>query len=201
MKLFFSKGACSLATRIVINEIGIKSEFEAVNLKTKKTATGQDYLTINPKGAVPAIDIGKGEILTENAVIQQYLADTNHATQLLPEVGNINRYHVLEWLNYVSTEIHKGFSPLFNSNVAQAEKDKIFIPNLLSKFKFVDKQLQSHAYLTGKNFTLPDAYLFVMIAWAGNFKFNLSEWPNVSRYFGELLQRPAIKKSLQEEGL
>src|SRR5690349_19217638 len=117
MKLYYSKGACSLAVRIIINEIGLQSEYEAVDLKTKKTATGQDFLKINPKGSVPVIQTDEKQILTENAVIQQYLADTNKATQLLPALGNFERYRVLEWLNFISTELHKGFSPLFNPNV------------------------------------------------------------------------------------
>jgi glutathione S-transferase len=138
MKLYFSKGACSLAVRIVINEIGLKSEYEEVDLKNKKIAQGEDFLQVNPKGAVPALYTDDKHLLTENAVIQQYLADTNKAYQLLPQLGEYKRYQVLEWLNFVSTELHKGFSPLFNPALDLGVKKEIFIPNLQKKFGFVD---------------------------------------------------------------
>ena len=129
MRLYYSKGACSLVVRIVIHELGLPFEYEAVNLKTKVTATGEDYLAINPKGAVPAILTDDNILLTENAVIQQYLADKAYASQLLPAVNDIKRYQVLEWLNYVTTEIHKGFGPLFNSNIP----DNLKVENFYAK--------------------------------------------------------------------
>lgn len=200
MKLYYTKGACSLAVRIVINEIGLNAEYELVDLKTKQTENGKDFLTVNPKGAVPTLVTNDGQVLTENAVIQQYLAETNHAKTLLPTEG-FERYRVLEKLNYVATELHKGFSPLFNPLMPQEVKDKIIIPQMKMKFTNVSKWLEKNHYLCGDHFTLPDAYFFVMIAWSLNFKFNLQEWPNISRYFTELKKRQSVVKSLEQEGL
>ncbi|MBV9576639.1 MAG: glutathione S-transferase family protein, partial [Gammaproteobacteria bacterium] len=172
-----------------------------VDLASKKTQTGKDFYTINPKGAVPTLEIDNGEILTENAVILQYLADTHHAEQLLPAVKKIERYRVLEWLNYVGTELHKSFGPLFNAKFPQEAKETIITPLLKAKFGLVDKHLAQHDYLLGKTFTLPDAYLFVMILWAKHFKFDFKSWPNLSRYTTNLLARKSIQLSLEEEGL
>lgn len=201
MKLYFSRGACSLACRIIINELNLPCDYEAVDLKTKKTATGKDYLLINPKGAVPALELNNGEVLTENAVVQEYLADQNNATQLLPSMGDFKRYRVKEWLNYVTTELHKSFGTLFNAAVPQELKDKIFMPLLEKKFDYVAKQLGDKNFLMGDQFTLPDGYLFVMLTWLKKFNLPLSKWPNLEQYYNNLKTRPAIQKSLQEEGL
>ncbi|SRR5579883_1264643 len=199
MKLYYTKGACSLAVRIIINELGLPSEYESVDLKTKQTATGQDFLSINPKGAVPVLLTDDNEFLTENAVIQQYLAEKYHAPQLLPPVGDFKRYRVLEWQNYITTELHKGFSPLFNPIVPQDIKEQIFIPLVKTKLNYVDKHLHPNKYLAGENFTLPDAYLFVIIRWALYYKFDMDKWPYLSRYHAELKERKSIKQSLEEE--
>lgn len=201
MKLYYSKGACSLVVRIIINEIGMASDYEAVDIAAKKTYHGDDYYLINPKGAVPALEIKKGEVLTENAVILQYLADEANAISLLAPIGDLKRYRTLEWLNYVTTELHKSFGPLFSSKYTQDMKDQIMIPMLKTKFEFVDKQLGNKKFLLGDEFTLPDAYLFVMLFWATRLKFEVSAWKNLSNYFNQLKARPAIQKSLTEEGL
>lgn len=201
MKLYYSRGACSLVVRIVINEIGIPCEYEAVDLKTKKTENGTDFLEVNPKGAVPTLQIDNSHLLTENAVIQQYLADKYHANTLLPQIGEFRRYKVLEWLNYMSTEVHKGFGALFNPNVPQQLRDEVFIPMLKTKFKFINTQLGKTTFLVDTQFTLPDAYLFVMLTWAKHFKIDLAPYENIVRYFDMLSKRDAIQKSLQEEGL
>jgi glutathione S-transferase len=201
MKLFYTKAACSLIVRIIINEIGLTCEYEAVDLATKKSASGQDYLKINPKGAVPALMINGGEILTENSAIIQYLADTHHKTSLLPVVGDLKRYRVIEWLNFMATDLHKNFGPMFNPALPQEIKDKFFIPLLKAKLTYVDKHLHHHHYLSGDDFTLADAYFFVMLTWALHFQFNLADWPQISRYFAELKERKSIEKSLKEEGL
>jgi len=201
MKLFFSKGACSLVDHIIINELALPAEYEAVDLKTKKTATGGDFLEINPKGSVPALITDDNETLTENAVILQYLADTNKATQLLPALGDFKRYKVLEWLNYVATELHKGFGPLFNPDMPQEIKDNFALPLLKKKFTFIDEHLQNHQFLSGEHFTIPDAYLFVMLLWASNIKIDLSGLSNLSRYFSDLKKRDSILRSLKEEDI
>ena len=200
MKLYYTKGACSLVIRIIINEIGFDAIFESVDLKTKKTESGEDFSTINPKGAVPTLQLNNGDTLTENAVILQYLADTAKATELLPALGDFNRYRVLEWLNYIKTELHKSIGFLFNPTLTEDMKDKIVIPIIKTKLRYIDKHLSHHHFLLGDDFTLPDAYLFVMLRWSFYFKFDFKEWPHLATYFAELSKRASIKKSLDQEG-
>ena len=200
MKLYYTKGACSLVVRVVINELNLDAQYESVDLKTKKTETGQDFLDINPKGAVPALEISPGKILTENAVILQYLADHSNAVELLPNLNDFNRYRVLEWLNYITTELHKGIGILFNPLITPELRQQIFIPLIKSKLSFVNNHLQNHQYLMGDHFTLPDAYLFVMLLWTSYFKMDLSEWSQLPRYFKELNNRQSIKNALKQEG-
>ena len=200
MKLFYSKGACSLVVRIIINELGLKCEFEAVNLKTKQTETNKDFYTINPKGSVPVIQLDGGEILTENAIILQYLADNAKQTSLLPSLGDMKRYRVLEWLNYITTEIHKGFGPLFNPSVPKEIQESVFIPLLKKKFDYVNGELANKRYLMGESFSLPDAYLFVMLMWIAHFKIDIKEWAHLAKYQTQLEQRESIQTSLEQEG-
>ncbi len=200
MKLYYSKGTCSLAVRIALHEIGIKAQYEAVNLKIKQTESGKDFLKINAKGAVPALELDNGEILTENAVIQQYLADLHHATTVLPEVGNFKRYRVLEWLNYVSTEIHKGCGALFHPKIPQTVKDEVFIPMLKAKFDYLDAHFANSPFLLD-HFTLPDGYLFVILSWLPKFNIDINDWKNVSRYITDVKNRSSVKAALQEEQL
>lgn len=200
MKLYYSRGACSLTVRIIINELGLNCDFDKVDLKNKKTESGEDYLKINNKGAVPALELDNGEVLTENAVILQYLADNNNATNLLPKVDDFKRYRILEWLNYTATELHKTISALYNPSFSDDVKD-IFKAQIKHKFKFLNKHLSERDYLLENTFTLPDAYFFVMITWLVAFKFDLNEWPNIKRYFLKLKEREAIKKALTDENL
>ena len=199
MELFYAKGACSLVVRIIVNEIGLDCEFESVDLKNKTTRTGHDFLKINPKGAVPVLQLDNGDILTENAVILQYLADDAKAFNLLPMVGDFNRYRVLEWLNYIATELHKSLGIMFNSSITQELKTQFYIPMIKFKFNYVNIQLENRQYLMGDHFTLPDAYLFVMLRWAIYFKFDLAEWSNLKRYFNALEHRESIQQSLKED--
>ena len=201
MKLYYSKGACSLVVRILIHEMQLPCEYEAVNLGTKITVNGTDFLTINPKGAVPVLITDDNSVLTENAVIQQYLADTYQAHQLLPPLGDFQRYRVLEWVNFITTEIHKSFSPIFNANIPDAFKEGVITPILQTKFAIVNQALEKNQYLMGKQFTLPDAYLFVMLLWAASKKIDLKKYPNLIRFFSELKQRKAIIEALAEEDI
>jgi glutathione S-transferase len=201
MKLYYSKGACSLVIRIVIHELQLNAEFCAVNLQTKQTENNEDFLKINPKGAVPTLMLDNKEILTENSVIQQYLADNYKGTQLLPAINDFKRYRVLEWLNYVSTELHKGCVPLFNAKVPEDIKDAIFKPALKAKINYVEKHLAQYEYLLGDQFTFPDAYLFVVLRWMPYLKIDLSDCPAITRYFENLKERQSIKQSLTEEGI
>ncbi len=199
MKLYYSKGACSFAVRVIIHEIGIDCEFEAVDLKAKKTASGSDFLAINPKGYVPVLQFDDGSVLTENSAIQQYLAETYQATNLLPGIGQLQRYRVLEWLNYVSTELHKTAGLLFQPTIPQDLKTQFFSPALERKLDFVNQQLEKGGYITGSSFTLADAYLMVILKWLPLFNIELSKWSNINSYFHLLMQRPAIQRSIEEE--
>lgn len=199
MKLYYSKGACSLAVRIVINELDLPCEYESVNLATKKTQTGEDFYKINPKGYVPALLTAEKQLLTENMVIQQYLADTHPKGNLLPPLGKFERYRVLEWLAFISTELHKGFSPLFNPSIDAQVKNEIFISSLQKKFGFLNQQIGNKKFLMGDHFTLPDAYLFVMLYWGEKLALDISAHTNLSRYYAELKKYPSIEKSLRQE--
>jgi glutathione S-transferase len=201
MKLYYTKGACSLAVRIILNELKLNCEYEAVDLKAKKTESSKDFLAINIKGAVPTLVTNDDQVLTENAVILQYLADAQQAHELLPPLGDFKRYRVLEWLNYITTELHKTEGMLFNPKWPQEIRNDIIIPIIKTKLTFVNEQLKDKNYLLGDSFTLPDAYLFVMLSWLPGFKINLEEWSNLSRFFKHVNKRPAVQKSLQEEGL
>lgn len=200
MKLYYSKGACSLAVRILLHELNISAEYESVDIKLKKTETGADYYQVNPKGAVPALQLDNGEVLTENAAIQQYLVDTHKAVHLLPAVGDLKRYRVLEWFGYVNSDLHKSFGAFFNSKVPEAIKNEIFVPLLKGKFDYLDKHFSHSQYLLDR-YTLPDGYLFVIVRWLSVIKQDLSQWKNVSRYYDELKARPSIKAALREEGI
>lgn len=202
MKLYFAKGACSLACRIIINELGISSEYESVDLhgKAKLTETGADFGKINPKGSVPTLITDDGKTLTENVVILQYLAEQAKATDLLPPANHFEHYRVLEWLNYIAADLHKSFSVFFQPHFPQEIKEQFFLPALKNKFNYVDKHLEQHNFLLGNSFTLPDAYLFVMISWLNQFKIN-GQWKNLARYHNGLLKRASIQQSLKDEGL
>jgi glutathione S-transferase len=201
MKLYYSKGACSLAVRIVINEIGIQSEYEAVNLKTKQTEHGKDFLSINPKGAVPTIITDKQITLTEGIAIQQYLADKYEATQLLPAINDINRYKVIEWFSFVNNDLHKTCGALFNPTLPDEIKNTIYKPMLENKLNFMDQHLQHHTYIMDNQFTITDAYLFVVLSWLPLFNMDIAHWPALAKYSSEVAKRPSVQKSLAEEGL
>lgn len=202
MKLYYSKGACSLAVRIIIHELNLSCQFESVDIKAKKTESGQDFMEINPKGSVAAFELPNHEILTENVAIMQYLADNHNASHLLPATKDLKRYRILEWLNYLTTEIHKGFSPLFSSVLAEEIKQSFFTPLLEKKLVLLENHLAHKTYIMDKDFTLPDAYLFVMLRWLTPVaKISFDKYPHLKKYFENLKTRSSIQKSLKEEGL
>ncbi len=201
MKLYYSKGACSLAVRILLHEIGVACAFGSVHLKTKQTETGQDFLSINPKGSVPALALDNQEVLTENAVIQQYLADTYQATHLLPPVPDFRRYRVLEWLNFIAADLHKGCGLLMKPTLSEDIKENVFRPVLNQKLQYLSERLEQTPHLCGEQFSLADAYLFVILSWFPAFKVKWADWPVLSKYFSQLKERSAIQKALAEEGL
>lgn len=201
MKLYYSKGACSLAVRIAIHEMQIPCEFESVDLKNKITETGADFLKITPKGAVPVLLLDSQEILSENAVIQQYLADEFKAVHLLPALGDFRRYRILEWLNFVSSDLHKSCGALFSPKIPLDLKETIFKPLLKTKLNVVNHRLHENKYLANDQFSLADGYLFVVLSWLRLFNLEISDWSELDRYYSVLKARPSIRRSLEEEGL
>jgi glutathione S-transferase len=200
MKLYMSPGACSLSPHIVLHETGLPFDVEPVNLGTKVTKSGTDYRTINAKGSVPALQLDTGEVLTEGPAIVQYLADRKPESKLAPAVGSAERYRLQEWLNYISSEIHKGFSPLFNPQIP-AEWREVVVGNLAKRFDFLSEKLKDRSYLMGDTFTVADAYLFTILSWTKNLKMDLSKWPTLTAYLKRVAERPAVQSALKAEGL
>ncbi len=198
MKLYFAPGACSLSPHIVLREAGLAFELEKTDLRSKRTADGLDYNSINPKGAVPALELDDGQLLTEGPAIVQYLADLVPEKQLAPAAGSMPRYRLMEWLNFISSEIHKSFSPLFNPAMPEEAK-KLTIERLISRIDYVETQLQAGAYLLGQQFTVADAYLFTILRWGGKFDIGLSRWPAIEAWFRKVEQRPAVQAALAAE--
>jgi glutathione S-transferase len=199
MKLYYSKGACSLSIRILAHELGLTLEYESVDLRAKKTGTGADYWGINPKGSVPALLLEDGTLLTENIAIAQYLADT-HPSSLLPPTGELERYRILEWQSFVASDLHKAFTPLFNPAVPKEINEAIFIPLLRNKLSVLEKALKGKQYLRGETLCLADPYCFVCLSWVDHFGISLNDTPEVHRYFETIKKRPAVLAALKEEG-
>lgn len=200
MKIYIRPGACSMASHIVLREIGETFDIIEVDLATKKTAAGDDFLLINPKGQVPALQLGNGTLLTEGPAILQYLADTHTEAGLLPPLATIERYEVLSWLNYVGTELHKSFGPLMRPDTPDAYKP-VILNQIAAKFDMIDRHLADHEWLAGAEFSVADAYLFTISSWAGMFGFAPGKWPNLDAYRGRIAARPAVHDALVAEGL
>ena len=200
MKLYYSPGACSLSPHIALQEAGLPYDLVRVDLKAKQLEDGTDYTKINPKGQVPALGLDDGELLTEGAVIVQAIADKVPAKNLEPANGTAERYRLQEWLNFIASELHKNFSPLFQP-VIPDEVKKFFSDRLMGKFKYVDQMLASRNYLMGDHFTVPDAYMFTMLAWADRMKIDLSGLPHLMAYKARIAARPKVQDALKAEGL
>ena len=200
MKLYYSPGACSLSPHIVLLEAGAKFDLAKVEFPSKKTSDGEDLLTINPKGAVPTLRLDDGDVLTEGAVIVQYIADQAGNKTLAPAAGTKERLKVQEWLNYIASELHKSFSPLFNPATPDAYK-AIVKTNLTKQFAYLEKSLAGKDYLTGKNFTVADAYLFTILNWRHKHNIDISVYKNLSAYLDRVGARPKVKEAMQSEGL
>ncbi len=200
MKLYFAPGACSLSPHIVLEEAGITADTEQVNNQEKKTKSGKDYWTVNPKGQVPALQLDSGEMLTEGPVIVQYLADQNPASGLVPAAGTIERYRVQEWLNFITSELHKSFGPIFRPTTPDAYKT-ISRENLGKRFDWLDKQLAGKQYLMGDKFTVADAYLFTVLRWSPRVEIDISKWSNLKAYVDRVAARPKVQAAMKAEGL
>ena len=200
MKLYYAPGACSLASHIACEEGGLDCALAKVDLRSKKVEDGSDYLAVNPKGSVPALALADGGVMTENAVVLQYLADQAPGAALAPAPGTFERYRLAEWLNYIATEIHKGWGPLWNAKNPDEVKDTAR-KALSARFAYVAKRLEATPWLMGDTFTVADAYLFVMLNWSGTLKFDLSPWPVLVQYHARIAERPAVQRALRAEGL
>jgi glutathione S-transferase len=200
MKLYYTPGACSLSPHIVLRETGSSFEIEKVDLKSKKTEKGADFLTVNSKGQVPALQLDNGEILTEGPAIVQYIADQKPGSGIVPAAGSMARYRVQEWLNFVSTEIHKTFSPLFGAATPDAYK-AIAKENLAKRFAHLDKHLAGKSYLTGESFTAADAYLFTTVNWSKFVGIDVAQWPNLASFVARVAARPKVQEAMKAEGL
>ena len=200
MQLYYAPGACSLAPHILASEAGLGLGLVQVDLATKRTENGDDYLSVNPKGAVPALVTDDGETLTEAAVVLQYLADLAPQAELLPAPGSFARYRALEALNFVATELHKGFGPLWKDTTPAAFRETTK-EVLAQRFTYLDRQLADRDYLLGDRFAAPDAYAFTVLGWAKLFGIDLARWPNVAAYVGRIAARPKVREALIEEGL
>lgn len=200
MKLYYAPGACSLSPHIVLREAGLPFEAVRADLQTHSLQDGTDYNTVNPKGYVPLLEFDDGQRLSEGPVIVQWVADQVPALRLAPPAGSMARYRLMEWLNFISSELHKQFSPLFNPAYPDAAK-AINREKLLERYAWVDTQLANRPYLMGEDFTVADAYLFVVTRWTAPMQIDISSLPNLSAYMARIAQRPAVQRALREEEL
>jgi glutathione S-transferase len=200
MKLYYSPGACSLSPHIALNEAGLKHQAIRADLKTKQTEDGGDYKKKNPLGYVPALELDDGTMLFEGPAIVQYIADKAPGKNLAPANGSMERYKLQSWLNFVSTEMHKGFSPLFNPAMPDDAK-KIAKDRLATRFAHLEEHFTKHDYLMGKDFSVVDGYLFTTLNWTKPTGIDLSPYPHVQKYHARIAARPAVVAAMKAEGL
>lgn len=198
MKLYFSPGACSLASHISLREAGLPFELVRVDTGVHKLKDGTDYYAINPKGYVPAIGLDDGQLLTEGAALLQYIGDQAPASGLIPRAGSMERFRANEWLTFISSEIHKGFSPLFNKDLKDDAKT-VLRAKLEKRFGPLDTHFAKNQYLMGDTFTVADAYLFTVINWSGGVGIDLDKWKNLSVYLQRVSARPKVREALHSE--
>lgn len=200
MKLYYTPGVCSLAPHITLREAGLPFELEKVDIRAGKLATGEDFAPINGKGYVPALQLDNGELLTEGPAISQYIADLAPASRLAPAAGTMDRYRLQEWLNFVSTEMHKGIGAFFNPAMTPEWRAAV-LPKLNKRLAWLASQLEGRDYLMGDTFTIADAYLFTVLRWTKPTNIDLSTWPVFAAYSARVAARPHVAAALQAEGI
>ena len=200
MKLYFSPGVCSLSPHIVLRETGLPFDLEQVDIRAKKTKAGADFFAINPKGQVPVLVLDDGDRLTEGPAIVQYVADQAPGSGLVPPAGTKERYRVQEWLNLITSELHKNFTPLFRPNTPDAYKP-VAKENLANRFAYLHRHLAGRKYLMGEQFTVADAYLFTILNWTKVQSIDLGQWPNPKAYVERVAARPKVQDAMKAEGL
>ena len=198
MKLYYFRGACSLSPHIALLEAGLPFTLVKVDSKTKKTESGADFLAVNSKGAVPTLELDDGRVLTEGPAIVQYIADLKPESGLAPRAGTFERYQLMEILNYITSEVHKSFSPLFNPE-SSADTKAAFVANLGKKFDWLSGFLGKKPYLMGDTFTVADGYLFTVLNWTTHVKIDLSKWPVLADYRSRIAQRPKVQEAMRAE--
>lgn len=199
MKLYYSPGACSLASHIILHEMDQEFDLVKVDFSTSTTETGMDFSQINPHGYVPALELENNEVLTEGVAIMQYLADQVPTLNLVPENGTLERARLQERLNYLTTELHKAFSPLFIDS--SDEEKKKAVKNIESKLDFINDILVENNYLVGNEFSIADVYLFVLTNWTGPTGIGLDKWPNIALHSTRIAKRQSVQKAMRMEGL
>lgn len=200
MKLFYKPGACSLASHIALREAGKEIALISVDLMKKRLEDGEDFFAINPKGQVPALLLDDNTLITEGVAIMQYVADNAPQSQLLPAVGTLPRYKALEWLNYIATELHKGFTPLFRPDTPEEYKPTVRA-QLEKKLHYVNDALSGNGWISGEHFTIADGYLFTVLRWAHAVKLDMSGFGNIEAYMSRVAARPAVAAALSAEGI
>ena len=200
MKLYYSPGACSLSPHIVLCETGLDFTIEKVNLRTKETESGRDFSTINPKGYVPALVLDDGQVLTENVAVLSYISSLDASHRLAPAAGTLGFFRVVEWLSFINSEVHKCMSPMFRPTTTDEQKTALR-EQLATRHAFIEDALGDKAYLTGENFTVADAYLYVTLSWRERVGVDISRFPKLSAYFERCRARPSVQQARKAEGL
>ncbi len=200
MKLYYAPGACSLSPHIALCEAGLTFELDKVDLRAKKTASGADFLAINPKGYVPALAMDDGRLLTEGPAIVQYIADQKPESGLAPKAGTADRYQLQEYLNFITSELHKTIGSMFNPAMP-AEWKAVVLALVDRRLGWMETQLAGKDYLMGKQFTVADAYLFTILRWTIPFKIDLDKFPSIKAYFARVAARPKVQEAMHAEGL
>lgn len=200
MKLYYSPGACSHAPHILLREAGLDFTLEKVDLAEKRTESGADFRKINPHGYVPALELKDGTVLTEGPAIDQYIADLVPAKKLAPANGTPERYKLQSWLNFISTELHKQVSPLFNKAVPEEYK-AMAKEKLATRFDALNAHLSNNKHLLGEHFTAPDAYLYTILNWMKLFAIDLAKWPAIKSFMERVAARPSAQEAAKAEGL
>lgn len=202
MKLYYAPAACSLAVHIVLREAGYKFDLEKVDVPNKKTETGADFWGINPKGYVPALQLDDGSVLTEASVIIQYLADQKPRRNLAPKPRTMERYRLMEWLNFISAEIHKSLGAFFKfRQVMTPEWREAQLGLVGQRFDALEKMLGTHPHVMGEEFSIADAYLYTVLNWTHFHNIDVSKWPNIKAFMARVADRPAVRKAMKAEGL
>ncbi len=200
MKLYYSPGACSLSPHIALRESGLPFDLVRVDLKTKRTEEGKDYLAINPAGYVPCLELDDGRTLTEGPAILQYLADQAPERKLAPANGSFERYRLQQWLNFIATELHKNFSPLFKPDTS-AEARQATVQMLGKRLAMVAARIEQAPCLLGNGFSVADIYLFVVLSWTAHVGIDLGQWPSLNPFAERVGGRQAVRDALRAEGL